>query len=83
MRKIIGAAALVATVLAAYPAAAHDPYDYPYCLQGRIWGYPGLCSFTSYDQCRVTASGTDAYCGPNPRFLFGSQPRGRRDYQLR
>ncbi len=83
MRKIIGAAAFVAMVFTALPASARDPYDYPYCLQGRVWGYPGLCHFTSYLQCQATASGTDAYCGPNPRFLFGSQPRGRRPYQVR
>ncbi len=84
MRKIIGAAALVATVFTALPASAHDPYDYPYCLQGRIWGYPGLCYFTSYQQCQASASGTDAYCGPNPRFLFESQPSAaRRPHQVR
>jgi hypothetical protein len=42
-----------------------------YCLQGRIWGYPGNCRFSTYDQCSVSASGTDAYCGVNPQYLFG------------
>ena len=78
MRKIIGAAAFVATVFTALPATAHDPYDYPYCLQGRSWGYPGLCYFTNYQQCQASASGTDAYCGPNPRSLFESQPSAAR-----
>jgi hypothetical protein len=37
-----------------------------YCLQGRIWGYPGNCQFSNYAQCMATASGTDAYCGSIP-----------------
>lgn len=53
------------------PAAARD---YPYCLQGRIWGYPGNCQFYSYEQCMATASGTDAYCDINPRFAFAPPP---------
>ena len=84
MFRIIGVAVFVATVFAALPASAHDPYDYPYCMQGRIWGYPGLCNFTSYQQCEASASGTDAYCDRNPRFLFGSPPRvARRPHQIR
>lgn len=47
-----------------------------YCLQGRIWGYPGNCQFSTYAQCAATASGTDAYCGPNPYYLFPRQQRG-------
>ena len=27
-----------------------------YCLQGRIWGYPGNCQFATYEQCSATAS---------------------------
>lgn len=22
-----------------------------YCLQGRVWGYPGNCQFSTYGQC--------------------------------
>ena len=84
MLKIIRAAVFVATVFTALPASAHDPCDYPYCLQGKMWGYPGSCNFTSYQQCQASASGTDAYCGPNPRFLFEPQPRvTRRPHQIR
>ena len=84
MRQIIGAAAFLATALTAAPASAQD---YPFCLQGRQWGYPGKCDFTTYQQCQATASGTDSYCGTNPRFGYGQQPRPRqrpqrrRDYQ--
>lgn len=83
MRKVIAAAAFAATVFAALPVSAQDRYDYPFCLQGRTWGYPGLCYFTSYPQCQASASGTDAYCGPNPRFLYASHPRRRPSYRVR
>ncbi|TYO61386.1 DUF3551 domain-containing protein [Bradyrhizobium hipponense] len=44
-----------------------------YCLQGRTWGYPGNCQFSTYDQCMATASGTYAYCGMNPIYAFQRQ----------
>jgi hypothetical protein len=47
-----------------------------YCLQGRSWGYPGNCQFSSYAQCMATASGTASYCGINPQYLFAPQRRG-------
>jgi uncharacterized protein DUF3551 len=60
------------------PASAQD---YPYCLQGRDWGYPGNCQFWTYQQCMATASGTFSYCGINPRFAFARQyPRYGRGY---
>ena len=74
---MLGAAAFVAIALTVAPATAQD---HPYCVQGRQWGYPGRCDFTSYEQCQATASGTDSYCGINPRFAFGSQPQRRRAY---
>jgi hypothetical protein len=90
MRQIIGAAAFTAAALTAAPATGlvwlgvklirAPAQDYPYCLQGRQWGYPGKCQFTSYQQCLATASGTDAYCGTNPRFASGQQPQRRRVY---
>lgn len=53
---------------------APPPIQDRYCLQGRIWGYPGNCQFATYEQCMASASGTDAYCGENPAFLF-ERPR--------
>jgi hypothetical protein len=47
-----------------------------YCLQGVIWGYPGNCQFSTYDQCMASASGTVAYCDVNPQHLFAEQRRG-------
>ncbi|MBP0111607.1 DUF3551 domain-containing protein [Bradyrhizobium vignae] len=49
-----------------------------YCLQGRSWGYPGNCQFSTYDQCMATASGTYAYCGINPTYAFERQGRQSR-----
>ena len=52
-----------------------------YCLQGRIWGYPGNLQFMTYEQCSASASGTDAYCGIDPRYAFARQePRYQRRY---
>jgi len=34
------------------PPARQDVY----CLQGRSWGYPSNCEFSTYDQCMATAS---------------------------
>ena len=51
-------ASFVALASTVQPAAAGK-----YCLQGRQWGYPGNCQFSTYRQCMATASGTDAGCG--------------------
>jgi hypothetical protein len=55
---------------------AYESVPNSYCLQGRIWGYPGNCQFSSYAQCMATASGTDAYCGINPQYAFALRRRG-------
>ncbi len=62
------------------PAPAATVQD-KYCLQGRPWGYPGNCQFSSYAQCMATASGTASYCAINPQYLFAHQRRG--DYRAR
>ncbi|MFK4719515.1 hypothetical protein ABIE89_000615 [Bradyrhizobium niftali] len=56
------------------PPARQDVY----CLQGRSWGYPGNCQFSTYGQCMATASGTYAYCGINPTYAFERQERQSR-----
>jgi hypothetical protein len=63
----------ILTTLMIGPAYAQpsDPYDYPWCIRGENWGYPGYCEFVSYEQCLATAWGPySSYCWPNPRFLF-------------
>ena len=62
------------------PAAAGGIQD-RYCLQGRQWGYPGNCQFSNYQQCMATASGTNSYCGINPRYAYARQQRGPQQYE--
>ena len=69
----VSALTVVGSVLPVYA----EPIQDQYCLQGRKWGYPGNCQFSSYQQCMATASGTDAYCGINPQYAFAQQGRGR------
>ena len=59
------------------PAAAAEAIQDSYCLQGRQHGYPGVCQFSSYQQCMATASGTGEGCGVNPMKTFAQQRRGR------
>ena len=72
---ILATISALATAGSISPAPAGAIPD-SYCLQGRIWGYPGNCQFSSYAQCMATASGTDAYCGINPHYAFARQRRG-------
>ena len=65
---------------AASPAAA-DPYDYPWCIQGRQEGYPGYCGYQTYQQCQASASGHAASCGINPRVAFSQQRGAPRAYR--
>ncbi|MCK1653473.1 DUF3551 domain-containing protein [Bradyrhizobium sp. 149] len=73
---LLAAAAVtaMASLGSATPAAAQDRY----CLQGRVWGYPGNCQFASYAQCLASASGTNAYCAINPRYAYARRGRGYR-----
>ena len=86
MRTLVIAALVAAALpgLAATITPAAAAMEYPYCLQGRQQGYPGLCNFSSFQQCKATASGTNADCGLNPRFAYGvQQPYGERSYNSR
>lgn len=56
------------TIIAAFafetgPAAAQGSF----CLRGCDFG-AGNCGFSSYEQCRATASGLTAWCEANPDF---------------
>jgi hypothetical protein len=74
MRRTIPLLASLATLIAVtFPAQAQASAFDRYCLQGRIWGYPGNCQFATYQQCMATASGTGAYCGINPRYAFAQR----------
>ena len=64
-----------------YGPWAYEGVPNSYCLQGRDYGYPGNCQYSSYAQCMATASGTFSYCGINPHYAFALQRRG--DYRPR
>ena len=76
MRHFLFAAISAVTVLIASGTTSAVAQDYPWCLQGKDWGYPGLCHFSTYGQCMATASGTFSYCGVNPSVAFASQRYG-------
>jgi hypothetical protein len=80
MRRPLFSAVSAVAVLAVVAPNSAAAQDYPYCLQGNEWGYPGLCYFWSYQQCLASASGTFSYCGINPRYAFARQPRYWRPY---
>jgi Protein of unknown function (DUF3551) len=79
--------ATVTLILAGSASAGHrakfwGPVDEAYlpsryCLQGKDWGYPGLCQFSTYQECLATASGTFSYCGINPQYAFSQQQQFR------
>jgi len=73
---ILAAVSALTVFESVLPVSAEAIQD-QYCLQGRRWGYPGNCQFSSYPQCMATADGTDAYCGINPQYAFAQQRRGR------
>jgi Protein of unknown function (DUF3551) len=73
LRCIILAAA---TILALTPATAqrYDP-RYPVCFEGKLGASSIIdCSYTSMDQCRMTAAGLSATCYANPYWSQASQP---------
>jgi Protein of unknown function (DUF3551) len=66
----------VATILPAAPAIAqrYDP-NYPVCMYvGKPDGNYINCSYTSWDQCRASASGRAAMCLDNPHLV--ARPSG-------
>jgi len=60
------ALSLLAASLYSSCGSAQVSTQYPFCLQGD--DYPGWsnCSFTSFEQCQATASGTLDECMANP-----------------
>jgi Protein of unknown function (DUF3551) len=76
MRHLAATLLLALTVAPLTSAPSAAQIQDRYCLQGRSWGYPGNCQFSTYQQCMATASGTDAYCGINPTYAFARQRQG-------
>ena len=84
--RILAALTILTMALADGQARAqtYGPWAYEsapdsYCLQGRAYGYPGNCQYSSYAQCMATARGTFSSCGVNPHYAFARQRRG--DYR--
>jgi Protein of unknown function (DUF3551) len=69
---LLSTAGFLATATPSWSASAQDRY----CLQGAQQGYPGDCQFSTYDQCMASASGTNSFCGVNPRYAFARQRPG-------
>jgi hypothetical protein len=56
-------------LIPAIDAAPVAAKELPFCIKGCDFGSGrGDCSFSSYQQCQITASGRDAYCDANPYF---------------
>ena len=69
MHRSVPMLVLLATFAAlTFSATAQTAAQDRYCLRGRHWGFPGNCQFATRPQCLVAASGTNAYCGLNPRY---------------
>jgi hypothetical protein len=73
LASFVLAAVSALTIAGSSPASAGQVIQDRYCLQGRQYGYPGNCQFSSYPQCMATASGTTSYCGINPRYAYARQ----------
>ena len=79
MRSILLSAALALGAISAIGATPAAARDYPYCAQGRGFGYPGDCSYSSFAQCQASASGRNLSCNVNPRAAFARE-RGAGGY---
>jgi hypothetical protein len=64
------AAASIVTLLAASSPALARAHEDRYCLLGKVWGYPGSCEFSTFQQCLVTSSETGFGCVVNPRYAL-------------
>ncbi|PYF03527.1 uncharacterized protein DUF3551 [Rhodopseudomonas faecalis] len=77
------AVGLFTLAIAAGSSVQAQARDYPYCLTSPGYGYPGECSYSTYAQCRASASGRLADCIINPRTAFGPRNSYRDDRRYR
>jgi hypothetical protein len=63
MRALLVVATLLTLAFGVKPVAA---IDYPWCVHYSMQGEVTNCGFTSWEQCRQTASGAGGFCAPNP-----------------
>lgn len=83
MRSLLLALAVLGTGFAIQSAPA-EAREYPFCLQGRDTASGrGDCSYSTYQQCQATASGTYASCYTNPYYAYDEAPvyQPRRTYR--
>ena len=80
---MIALASVLVAVAGSMPAKAADGWGGSFCLGYREGGVD--CSFTSYDQCQASASGTGAACFarapvavPAPDAAAAAAVRGRK-----
>jgi hypothetical protein len=84
MRILVLAILTIATVWTAVPAQAqtYDP-AYPVCMHVfRRGGDYYECSFTSLEQCKMSASGRSAMCDINPYFAGARRPPDRQQRRV-
>jgi hypothetical protein len=55
---------------------------YAYCLQGGLRGYPGICDFSSFQQCKATAPGITGVCIRNPMSYYHPEFRRKSSTRL-
>lgn len=79
MRGLILSAMIALGAASALDATPASARDYPYCAQGRGFGIPGDCSYTSFEQCQASASGRNLSCNINPRVAFNGGRGGYSD----
>lgn len=76
MRGFLLSAAVAIGALSSFNVTPAEARDYPYCAQGRGFGYPGDCSYATYEQCQASASGRNLSCNVNPRVAFARERGG-------
>src|SRR5262252_2305425 len=79
-RAAFASFALAAVTVIVASSASAEVYR-PWCAQYMSSSGDGAtnCSFTSYEQCMMTARGAGAYCVQNPWYLQYGGDQGRSD----
>jgi hypothetical protein len=65
--RVVLTGLIVLVANAAFAPLSADPYTWCAIYSGKAGGGSWQCWFTSYEQCRATASGLGNFCIQNPR----------------
>ena len=81
MRLVLIGLATLIVALAADVQSGSAQSSKRYCTQGGGFDSSGEadCSFSTWEQCRASASGLGRYCFENPQYRGGSSDVDRRD----